>query len=573
MMSRLYTGKAAYAVGFGLVVLVIALAVLQHTWLGELSERETERMMSNLRHSAFQFSMELSREFTRLEVFRNDAGAVPEGTLGAALQQQLHRWNAMASYPRIVEGIYVVNDSQSSAWILRDEHLMPISYPPGDWTPLSEEPASWVRVGPGQLIGVLVRHDLRLCVVPSGPRYDGGRTGNHIVVTLDREYLVDSLCARLLDVYLGRNMSGELDVLLVAEDEGNREIIYASSENAKLISADRADVVIPFVGGGGPPGSPGPGFRDHPVPGAEPGMRRDGEMTDRPFPKRSMLELRIQHRAGSLESVVRQNRMINLAIGSGILVLLLAGVAFILMTSRHAASLGRQQIEFVAGISHELRTPLAVLQSVGDNLADGVVTDIPKARSYGKMVRTEVQRLTTMVENALAFAGITSGKWASDFHPVDLRQVVRKACQSSQFLLEEQGVDLELELPDSFPMILGDAVSLRSVVENLISNAMKYSDDHPWIGISLGTGGGNGQVTLTVRDRGIGIARRELPHLFDPFYRGREAIKRQIRGSGLGLNLAYHIIKRHGGTITVESTVGEGSTFFVHLPAQRPTEA
>jgi len=302
-------------------------------------------------------------------------------------------------------------------------------------------------------------------------------------------------------------------------------------------------------------------------------MRNDGDMGDQPYPKRSRMELRIRHRAGSLESVVSQNRMINLAVGSGILILLLAGVAFILMTSRHAERLGRQQIEFVAGISHELRTPLAVLQSVGDNLADGVVTEIPKARAYGKMVRTEVQRLSTMVENALAFAGITSGKYVSDFHPVDLRQVVRKACQSSQLLLEEQGVDLDLELPDPFPTIQGDAVSLRSVVENLLSNAMKYSGDHPWIGIELGYSRKTGEVTVTVRDHGMGIARGEISHLFDPFYRGREAIQRQIRGSGLGLNLAHHIVKRHGGTITVESIVGEGSTFVVHLPASSPTEA
>jgi len=189
------------------------------------------------------------------------------------------------------------------------------------------------------------------------------------------------------------------------------------------------------------------------------------------------------------------------------------------------------------------------------------------------MVRTEVQRLSTMVENALTYAGITSGKSAPDLHPVDLREVVRKACQSSQFLLEEQGVDLEVDLPESLPQVPGDAPALQSVVENLLSNAMKYSDEHPWIGIQVVHDAGQNEVVVAVRDRGMGIARREIPHLFEPFYRGKEAVERQIRGSGLGLNLVHHIVKRHGGSLTVESTVGKGSSFIVRLPVNGTAKA
>jgi signal transduction histidine kinase len=384
---------------------------------------------------------------------------------------------------------------------------------------------------------------------------------------LNREYLIDSLFVQTLEAYLGNQHSGELDVVLLENRTNPPSVIFATSSEARSISSEDADLIAPFLRG-----APLRSFGLDPRTGIPPermfqGPEDGGRGQQRSLREWSIIELRIRHRAGSLEAAVRQNRMINFVIGSGILLLLLAGVAFILVNSKRAERLARQQIEFVAGVSHELRTPLAVLQSVGDNLADGVVTDGTKARSYGKIVRTEVQRLHTMVENALAYAGITAGKYAREMHDVDLHDVVRKACQSSQALLEERDVRLDVTLPDDFPHIIGDAPALQSVIENLLSNAVKYSPAEPWIAIDGTYDAAAGRVKIAVTDHGMGIARQEIAHLFEPFFRGKDAIGMQIRGSGLGLNLVRHIVERHGGSVKVESMPGKGSTFTVLLPA------
>jgi signal transduction histidine kinase len=563
MRSRFFSGTAAYAVAAVLVVLVIVLAVFQHSWFGQLSERERERMKSNIRNGGFRFSMEVERELSRLQVLRNDEPETAQEKLGVRLQEQLEILRASTEYSGLVENVFVVNDSLKKAWLLVGEKLVPVSYPPGDWSVPYTDGAIWALIGPGPTSGILLRKDLRVLCIPQRQRPPRGSTGEQVVVTLNRDFLVDSIFSQMLDRNLGSQGFSDLDVLLLHERDDVRDVLYASSDAAKSIESDNADVVLPFLRGMPPglsPGSRQPLDERFGGPG-------DGGMRLGPYPMTSFMELRIRHRAGSLEAVVRQNRLINVGIGSGILLLFLAGIGLILVISRNAERLARQQIEFVAGISHELRTPLAVLQSVGDNLADGVITEITKARSYGRIVRTEVHRLHAMVENALTYAGITSGKYPADLHPVDLRHIVRKACQSSQAMLEEHGVRLDVDLPETLPQISGDAPALQSALENLLSNAVKYSSENPWIGVVVAQDQPKGEVTLAVSDCGMGIARQEIPHLFEPFYRGREAIQQQIRGSGLGLNLVHHIIERHGGSVTVESTPGRGSRFIVHLPA------
>jgi len=563
MQSKLYSGRAAYAVAIALVVLVIVLAVFQHKWFGQLSERELDRMQSNLRSGAFQCAMDLSREFSRLQLLSNpDPGASLEKT-GARLQEQLDILRGTKEFHRLLDTVFVLNEQTGEAWILNQGTLQPVAYRIMQWTNPYFAQEDWRQLGPVPNRSVFIHYDLRACCIMSDQMPE-----QRVLVMLNREYLVDSLFVQLLDMYLGNQRLADLDVLLLDEREGVRDILYASSETAKSISPDSADVRVPFLGGM-PPGSLGPERRDmRPPRGDERFRGPDGEgMRRGPSRMGPMVELRIRHRTGSLEAAVRQNRLINVGIGSGILFLLLVGVVLILMISRNAERLARQQIEFVAGVSHELRTPLAVLQSVGDNLADGVITGIPKARAYGKVVRTEVHRLHTMVENALTYAGIASGKFpAAELQPVDLRRIVRKACQSSQALLEEHDVQLELDIPDALPEIPGNASALQSVAENLISNAAKYSADERWIGVQIAHDAVKQEVTLAVSDHGIGITRQEIPHLFQPFYRGHEAIQRQIRGSGLGLNLVHHIVERHSGRVTVESTPGKGSRFIVHLP-------
>src|SRR6185295_4154435 len=126
------------------------------------------------------------------------------------------------------------------------------------------------------------------------------------------------------------------------------------------------------------------------------------------------------------------------------------------------------------------------------------------------------------------------------------------------------------EIQSNLPAVLADPAALASAVRNIIDNAIKYGDPHRcWIGIRAHseTNERNQTILVTIEDKGIGIPASEVPYIFEPFYRGREVIAAQIHGSGLGLSLVKNIIEAHGGTITVTSTEGEGSSFTLTLPA------
>jgi signal transduction histidine kinase len=276
----------------------------------------------------------------------------------------------------------------------------------------------------------------------------------------------------------------------------------------------------------------------------------------------------VKHRAGSLEAAVAATRRRNLAINFGILLLLGASVGFIVLSSRRAQRLATQQMEFVAGVSHELRTPLAVICSAAENLADGVIDSRDQIKRYGGLIRDEGRRLTGMVEQVLEFAGAQSGRKNYELRATELTQVIEDAITACHLQLAQGDFEIERKVAPHLPPIKADAVALSRAIQNLLSNAMKYGGDSRWIGLSaetVKTSAGE-EVQIRVSDRGLGIAPSEQERVFEPFYRGKDAQAAQIRGNGLGLSLVKHIVAAHGGRVSVESKVGQGSAFILHLP-------
>ena len=289
-------------------------------------------------------------------------------------------------------------------------------------------------------------------------------------------------------------------------------------------------------------------------------------------------QLVVKHRAGSLEAAVTKARHRNLAISFGILLLLGASVGFIVLSSRRAQRLATQQMEFVAGVSHELRTPLAVICSAAENLADGVIDNRDQIRRYGGLIRDEGRRLTGMVEQVLEFAGAQSGRKGYELRPTELGQVIEDAITACHLQLTEGGFEIERKIAANLPILKADGAALNRAIQNLLCNAMKYSGDSRWIGLSVEsapTSDGE-EVRIGVSDRGLGIAPSEMERIFEPFYRGKEVMAAQIHGNGLGLSLVKHIAAAHGGRVSVESKVGQGSVFIMRLPiltaAETPAE-
>jgi signal transduction histidine kinase len=279
-----------------------------------------------------------------------------------------------------------------------------------------------------------------------------------------------------------------------------------------------------------------------------------------------------QHRTGSLETAVAAVRWRNLMISSGVLMLLTLAVALILVSARRAQSLARQQMEFVAAVSHELRTPVSVIGAAAGNLADGVVGDPQRVRKYGETIQGEARRLAETVERVLQLAGIAAGRAAASQTLIDPADLVHEAIGECRTEIEAAGVTVETSIAENLPSISGDRAALRSALRNLISNGVKYGGPARWIRISVklpegGTRLSPPAVMFSVEDRGIGIDADDRRHVFEPFYRGREAVSQQIQGSGLGLNLVLRIAEAHGGRVQVVSEPGKGSTFTLMLPS------
>lgn len=276
-----------------------------------------------------------------------------------------------------------------------------------------------------------------------------------------------------------------------------------------------------------------------------------------------------RHRAGSVDAVVAAVRRRNLAVSGGVLALLLASAVLIVVSAQRARRLADRQVEFVAGVSHELRTPLAVIRAAGDNLAAGVVTDPATAREYGRVVRDEGRRLAEMVERVLDLAGTYSGHRKWRLEDVDVELVLAECFVSLEPFARERGLAIESGIGGSLPLVRAERSALRRAVTNLLQNAILHGGDGGFVGLRAELSGPEDQrkVRITVEDRGHGIPASEVPHLFEPFFRGAEAVSTQTRGSGLGLSLVKRIVDAHGGAVEVTTAPGRGSAFTIVLPA------
>ena len=318
--------------------------------------------------------------------------------------------------------------------------------------------------------------------------------------------------------------------------------------------------------------------------------RRDGGPETRVIARAGQLPgldnrwvLMAKHRSGSLEAAVAGVRRRNLWVSSSILMLLTVVIGLIAVSARRAQALARQQMEFVAAVSHELRTPVSVIGAAAGNLADGVVGDPQRVRKYGETIQGEARRLGETVERVLQLAGIATGRAAAARTPIAPADLVHESINACRAEIDAAGVNVEVGIADDLPNVVGDVAALKSALQNVISNAVKYGGTARWIRVSasleppraglaqtvdMGRTRHRGRaVYFAVEDRGLGIGADDRKHIFEPFYRGRDAVAQQIQGSGLGLNLVMRIVAAHGGHVVVQSEPGKGSTFILALPA------
>jgi len=216
--------------------------------------------------------------------------------------------------------------------------------------------------------------------------------------------------------------------------------------------------------------------------------------------------------------------------------------------------------DFVANVSHELRTPVTVIKGYAETLLDGVLsTDPEKAAVFLEKIHRHAGRLASLIGDLLILSELESGVTTPEAAPVAIGPVIDHVCT----LLEEKALSKNISIiqPGSGETgeVLADRAKLEQVLVNLLDNAIKYTQDNGTITISSAET--EGMLTIAVSDTGIGIPDNDLPRIFERFYRVDAARSREQGGTGLGLAIVKHILQLYGGSISVESRPGKGSTF------------
>ncbi len=622
-----------------LSAVLAVLAVLQYKWSGQVSTATMTQIQSNLETSLLGFRQDVGRELTSpcLEIRAGmDASPKPNS---AQIKEQFRHWQQTAAHPNLVQAVYIWDDPahqqplrfdptrdqfERIAWPdefgplqqhLKQASLM-MAHSAGPQNRTVEQPQRrqqgfrrrdrmahenhMAQHHAGMMMGfpfLAVDQSIPALIYPvhqRGPAQPGSPPMTWVVVQLNKSVLEKEVFPELAQKYF-RGESG-LDYHVAVRDSGRNgsQVIYASDAGFGGDDSAQVDAALNLFG---PPfGSAGGAARGLELlftvlpPSARERAAASDERRAQPpdrtphlevFPHpgdQSVWQVVAKHKSGSVEAAVSQLRRRNLMASFGVLIVLGVTMALIFIASQRARRLAKLQMDFVAGVSHELRTPLAVISSAAENIAHGVVKDEQQLVRYGNSIVKQSRQLTQLVEQILQFAATQQAPRNHAAGPVDLSEAVDAALEGAAATVGAAGVTVEQAIDPGLPAVSGDYNGLVQSLQNLIINAVKYGGNQRWLRISaraVKDAGRAREVEISVEDKGIGIGKEEIKHVFEPFYRSPAVTESGIHGSGLGLPLTRKIVEAMGGRVTAESELGKGSSFTIHLPvadARNPEE-
>lgn len=540
-----------------LVFALAALAGLQYRWINRVSEADRNR-----RQEAAEFVAKRVADGLRAEVHRTFE--IFRGAEDSDVWPMYDEWMRGAPWPELLPAVYAA-ERDGSTWTLKKldardglvdvpqwpeqlepmRVLLPTLQPRG---PETHWPTPLFADVPGLMIVQRpADHDPMLRDVPL----------RVMLLPFDRQALTERIVPSLLEQVTG-NGRPAFDVSIVAD---NGTVIYqsnASWQNAAR-TADASAVAPPAPRGRGEPRGRGPredGVRP-PPPRKE---RLRPEDPNRPLEPGDWQVL-VRYRAGGLDELVASTRRRNLVVGGGILAILGAGVAVLVLLVRRADRLRAQEAAFVSVMSHELNTPVAVLRSAGENLKDGIVAN-DQVTVYGDTIVQEADRLKHMIAEVLELAGMQARTEARPLRSVAIAPIAESAVERCR-LLANGKIRIEADIEPNLPPVAADDEALERAIQNLIVNAIRHGGSGGWVGVRVRRDGR--RVKITVEDRGPGIHLDDFDQIFEPFYRGRGSA--HVSGAGLGLTIVKQIAIDHGGSVTLDKREA-GAAFTIHLPAE-----
>ena len=254
----------------------------------------------------------------------------------------------------------------------------------------------------------------------------------------------------------------------------------------------------------------------------------------------------------------------------GTLILALVGTTIIgtvatLVILYREAYLTRLQTDFVNKVSHDLRTPLTSIRMFVETLQLGRLEDPARREEALAIISSETERLSALITRLLDWARMESGKRSFDLRRQPVGPIVDDALRAVEPQRLQTGAKVIRTLAPGLPQIYVDRDALSGVLVDLLQNAFKYTGPEKRISILARAAGPS--VEIVVEDNGPGIPGSDQKRIFDKFYRGKDPLERTIEGSGLGLSMVKHILKAHGGKVSVRSELGKGAAFTVLLPS------
>ncbi len=274
----------------------------------------------------------------------------------------------------------------------------------------------------------------------------------------------------------------------------------------------------------------------------------------------------VPRQAPEFEERKRRQGVVEASFVGASLLVILAGVSFLLYAARQEQQLNTLKSDFIATVSHELKTPLSLIRMFGEMLSGDRAHTEEKRRQYLEIIVRESERLTALIENVLDFARLEQGRAAYEFITSDLGATVQREVEAFRFRAHRERPALVVEVEPGVAPVRLDGRAMQVLLFNLLDNAFKYAGDTEAVVVRVRQEGA--RAVVEVEDHGPGIDPEEGRRIFERFYRGKAVRSGGPRGTGIGLSLVQQIARAHGGDVTVHPVAPTGTVFRVAIPVE-----
>jgi signal transduction histidine kinase len=594
----------------GMVALLLTVGFLQYRWTNQLTEAMETRIGSNVEALMLDWHMDFYQSFATICVALQVGPDSGEYEGWRAYGERFSHWNQSAMRPTLIQSLYILETSQGPAprlLRLSPHQVQATPDRPGErlqrllarleersgdinvalraWEPqggslsasvTGEKPHTTARSDTltgwqfDQSIPAIVHPIIHHALPFETKPMSAGKGVDWLIVVLD----LPTIQTQILPDITQRYVANSTYELAVSAGGNANQVIYASGQGSGSATFADADATMNIFG---PPpestenyfwqafkkGNSLTGLEWHSFSGPVwfPMIRYPE--TEQPW------TLMLRNEDGPLEEVVDKLRRRNTLIGGFVLLLLATSMSVVVLASHRAQRLAKLEMGFVASVSHELRTPLSAILSAGENIADGLIDTRVGLTRYGAIITGQASQLIDLVDQVLRFSATRDGSQRYQLKPLEIPDLLELLRENTAGLVSAAGFTVEQEIEPGLPSVMGDPTALTRCLQNLVANAVKYSPANRTIVIAAKlheSPAHKKQVRISVSDQGLGISPSELRHVFEAFYRSPQVASAQIHGTGLGLTLASEIAGAMGGTLSVESEIGKGSTFTLHLP-------